>query len=120
MIQHKENRRNAAQPELDRLSRLLAALSDSTRLKILMVLANGERSVGDLVVEFGMPQPTVSYHLGLLRMNDLVSNRRDGKQIFYNVASNVSRDASEHLKISIEGHDVTISERDFDRRGDLR
>ena len=52
-------------------------------MSILLRLADGERNVTSLCEELGLPQPTVSHHLGLLRMNNVVGNRRHGKQVFY-------------------------------------
>ncbi len=73
----------AAVEDLDRLTELFHLLSDKTRLNILVLLSRGERNVSSLCEELGQPQPTVSHHLGLLRMNRLVANRRAGKQIYY-------------------------------------
>ena len=80
--------------DLDQLSSLFRLLSDKTRLSILMrlsdgernllmLLSDGERNVTTLCEELALPQPTVSHHLGLLRMNNVVGNRRHGKQVFY-------------------------------------
>jgi DNA-binding transcriptional ArsR family regulator len=65
------------------VSRLLALLADRTRLRILRLLADGERPVVSLTTEMRLPQPTVSHHLAWLRMMDLVSPRRQGKHVFY-------------------------------------
>ncbi len=64
---------------------LLRTLSDPTRLRLLGVLQQGECNVTDLCKRLGLPQPTVSHHLGLLRSAGLVANRRDGKQVFYSL-----------------------------------
>jgi DNA-binding transcriptional ArsR family regulator len=48
-----------------------------------MLLADGERNVTNLCEALKLPQPTVSHHLGLLRMSNIIGNRRDGKQVFY-------------------------------------
>ena len=69
--------------DLDQLSSLFRLLADKTRLNILLRLTDGERNVTSLCEELGLPQPTVSHHLGLLRMNNVVGNRRNGKQVFY-------------------------------------
>ncbi len=69
--------------DLEQLCSLFRLLSDKTRLSILLKLAEGERNVTNLCEELHLPQPTVSHHLGLLRMNNLVGNRRHGKQVFY-------------------------------------
>ena len=69
--------------ELEPLVGLLRVLSDRTRMHILMTLADGERNVSSLCRELGLPQPTVSHHLSLLRERRLISNHRRGKNVFY-------------------------------------
>src|SRR5690242_7454342 len=76
--------------ELEPLVGVFRLLSDRTRLNILMLLADGERNVTTLCEELGLPQPTVSHHLGLLRMRNLITNRRSGKQIFYGLNGHVN------------------------------
>src|SRR5260221_6377741 len=94
--------------DLEPLVGLFRLLSDKTRLNILMILAKGERNVTNLCETLGLPQPTVSHHLGLLRMNNVIANRRNGKQVFYMLNGRVdSRDDS--LKISVGTFDVLIS-----------
>jgi DNA-binding transcriptional ArsR family regulator len=59
-------------------------LADATRLKILTVVTyEGPASVGHVCQATGLPQPTVSHHLGLLRRARLVQGRRSGKQVIY-------------------------------------
>ncbi|MFN2502160.1 MAG: ArsR/SmtB family transcription factor [Pyrinomonadaceae bacterium] len=65
------------------LERLLLALSDKTRLKLLALMADGEVSVGYLADNLGESQPKISRHLAYLRSAGLVSTRRDGKWIYY-------------------------------------
>ena len=59
------------------------ALADDTRQKILEMLLEGERSVGDIVNVFPMSQPTISHHLNILKQAGLVRSRKEGKQVFY-------------------------------------
>src|SRR5436190_11757094 len=73
----------ASETELEQLASLFRLLSDRTRLNLLMMLAEGERNVTSLCEALQLPQPTVSHHLGLLRMSNVIANRRDGKQVFY-------------------------------------
>jgi DNA-binding transcriptional ArsR family regulator len=58
-------------------------LSDPTRLGILALLAKGPKNVTALCKALGLKQPTVSHHLGLLRMGRLVINTRQGKSVVY-------------------------------------
>lgn len=70
-----------------RASRFLKALANENRLVILCTLAEGEKNVSDLEKILGIRQPTLSQQLARLRADDLVSTRRDSKQIFYSLAS---------------------------------
>src|SRR3954471_13759371 len=67
------------------LSELFLALSDKTRLRLLGIMADGEVSVGFLADSLGESQPKISRHLAYLRTAGLVSTRRDGKWIYYNI-----------------------------------
>ena len=77
--------------DLDQLSSLFRLLSEKTRLAILLQLVRGERNVTSLCEELSLPQPTVSHHLGLLRMNNIVTNRRSGKQVYYGLVAQVRK-----------------------------
>ena len=66
---------------------LLKVLANPDRLLLMCQLSQGELSVGELEAQLGIRQPTLSQQLGVLRENDLVTTRRDGKNIFYSVAS---------------------------------
>jgi DNA-binding transcriptional ArsR family regulator len=74
-----------------------------------MLLAGGERNVTNLCELLTLPQPTVSHHLGLLRMNNVIGNRRNGKQVFYMLNGRVDVSDSESLKINVGIFDVQIS-----------
>ena len=76
--------------QLEQLATLFRLLSDRTRLNLLMMLADGERNVTNLCEALRLPQPTVSHHLGLLRMSNIIGNRRDGKQVFYSLDGRVN------------------------------
>lgn len=59
--------------------------SDSTRIKILYALLNQEMCVGDLVEALCMNQSAISHQLRVLRQNDLVKFRKEGKAVFYSL-----------------------------------
>jgi len=59
------------------------ALSDPTRQKILELLLKEEKTVTDIVAIFNLSQPTISHHLEMLNRYGLLTNRKDGKQVFY-------------------------------------
>ncbi|MGE0498497.1 MAG: ArsR/SmtB family transcription factor [Ramlibacter sp.] len=66
---------------------LMKVLSNPDRLLLLCELAGGERNVGELEEALGIVQPTLSQQLTVLRNEALVSTRRDGKNIYYEMAS---------------------------------
>lgn len=68
------------------VSNCLKVLSNSDRLKILCVLVEGELNVQQIEDHTGVQQPTLSQQLTVLRKHCMVSTRREGKQIFYQVA----------------------------------
>ena len=65
----------------------LAVMANSNRLMILCNLINGEMAVQPLADAVGMTQSALSQQLSKLRALKLVSTRRDGRTIYYSVAS---------------------------------
>jgi DNA-binding transcriptional ArsR family regulator len=74
-----------------RATGFLKALAHESRLMMLCILAEGEKSVSELEDHLGLRQPTVSQQLARLRADGLVTTRRDGKTIYYSVASDDAR-----------------------------
>ncbi|EKS71668.1 MULTISPECIES: ArsR/SmtB family transcription factor [Caballeronia] len=66
---------------------LLKVLANPDRLLLMCQLSQGELSVGEVEQLLGIRQPTLSQQLGVLRESGLVNTRREGKNIFYSVAS---------------------------------
>jgi DNA-binding transcriptional ArsR family regulator len=69
----------------------LKALAHENRLMILCILSQGEKSVSELERLLELRQPTVSQQWARLRADGLVAARRDGKTIFYSLASPEAR-----------------------------
>jgi len=67
-------------------SDLLKALSHESRMLILCILSDGEKSVSDLERIMSMPQASVSQLLARLRFDKLVNTRREGRTIYYSIA----------------------------------
>jgi len=67
--------------------RLMKVLSNPDRLMLLCQLSQGEKRVGELEDILGIVQPTLSQQLTVLREEGLVTTRRDGKNIYYQIAS---------------------------------
>ena len=67
--------------------RLMKVLSNPDRLMLLCQLSQSEKRVGELEEILGIVQPTLSQQLTVLREEELVTTRRDGKSIYYQIAS---------------------------------
>ena len=75
------------QQAADQACRLLKVMSNPDRLMILCQLSQGEMRVGELEEALGVVQPTLSQQLTVLRDEALVSTRREGKNIYYQLSS---------------------------------
>lgn len=73
------------------LTRLFKILGDPTRLKIIEAMIKGELNVTQIGRKLKLTQPTVSRHLGILRMSNLVVPRRSGKEIYYSLPAKTNR-----------------------------
>jgi ArsR family transcriptional regulator, zinc-responsive transcriptional repressor len=102
------NAPGATDQDLEQLSGLFRLLSDKTRLSILLLLGDGEQNVTSLCEQLQLPQPTVSHHLGLLRMNNVIANRRNGKQVFYALNGRVNVADDKSVRIGVENYSVQI------------
>src|SRR3954454_19542385 len=69
----------------DILAKYFRAFGDPIRLRILGLVAESERSVGDLVAATGQSQPKISNHLSCLRWCGLVSARREHRRVYYSI-----------------------------------
>jgi len=75
---------------IDELEVAFKALADKTRLRILALLGNNEVCVCHIHDSLGLPQPTISRHLAYLRRSGLVTARRDGVWMHYQVSRALS------------------------------
>jgi DNA-binding transcriptional ArsR family regulator len=70
----------------DNASAFLKSLANPQRLKIMCLIMEKERPVGELAEAVELNQSAVSQHLALLRREGLLKTRRDGQTIFYQLA----------------------------------
>lgn len=66
----------------------MKALSDETRVKIFDMLSSGELCACNILEEFNITQPTLSYHMKILCESGLVESRRDGIWMKYSINKN--------------------------------
>lgn len=72
--------------ELQDLADFFKVFGDSTRIKILCMLWQSEMCVCDLAQSLSMTQSAISHQLRVLKQMKLVTNRREGKTVFYSLA----------------------------------
>ncbi len=80
-----------SEDDVDLAVAVFRMLSDGTRLTLLWVLLDGEKSVSELAVSVGKPPASVSQHLAKLRLARLVQTRRDGNTVYYRLDSDHAR-----------------------------
>lgn len=97
---------------MSRILKIIRALGDPTRLRLLALVDEQELSVNELQLITGLGQSRISTHLGLLQENGLVISRRDGKRSLYQTIHN--NDVNESLDLALKGATET-SEHESDQ-----
>jgi DNA-binding transcriptional ArsR family regulator len=78
------------QQAADDACKLMKVLSNRDRMLLLCEIGQAEKCVGELEAALGLYQPTLSQQLTVLRKEKLVKTRREGKQIYYSLSSQVA------------------------------
>ena len=79
------------------VSEIFKQLSDSSRIRIFWLLCHCEECVTNISALVGMSSPAVSHHLKQLRASGLITNRRDGKEVYYKAADTKQADLLHHM-----------------------
>lgn len=79
-------------PYLELAVEVFSLLADATRARIVLTLARGELSVGEITAMVGKSQAGVSQHLAKLRMSRIVIARQDGNRVYYHLANSHALD----------------------------
>src|SRR5215207_659221 len=96
-------------PDTDRAASLFHALSDGTRLSILQRLRFGERCVCDLTDALDAAQSRLSFHLKVLKDAGLVTDRREGRWMYYTLNTESLAEVSEVIEYLVR--EPTAAER---------
>jgi ArsR family transcriptional regulator len=83
----------------------LKALAEPTRLQILEMLDREEMCVCEIIERLNMSQPAVSHHLKILRQAELITDRKEGKWVFYTLNAAGYRSLTDNL-LKIKGNPV--------------
>jgi len=81
--------------DTDRAARLFHALSDETRLSILKRLRHGDRCVCELTDVLDAAQSRLSFHLRVLKEAGLVTDRREGRWMYYTINGDTLADVAD-------------------------
>lgn len=76
---------------------LFRALADPTRRKILELLAQGDRTAGEIAERFPIAFASVSHHLGILKAAELVATEREGQFIRYRLNTTVFQEVMRYF-----------------------
>ena len=102
----------ASDEVLHRISDVLKAMADPTRLKILHNLQSQERCVSDILKTVGGSQANVSKHLSVLKRAGLVDCRRQGLNVYYRIIDNgvftICRNICDSLELRLDKAHQTI------------
>ena len=85
------------------MQKVLEAISDPSRRKILDLLKQGEMSAGQLGEHFDISAPSLSHHLSKLKSADLVITTRRGQNIYYAINTSVFEDAAQLIIAFFQG-----------------
>lgn len=83
-----------AQSDPVRQARLLAAVADPSRLRILQCLRGGPQTVGKIAAAVQLAMVNASHHLGVLRQSGIVMDRKRGRFVEYQIHPDVFRPAN--------------------------
>ncbi|MGI6036602.1 MAG: autorepressor SdpR family transcription factor [Limnochordia bacterium] len=70
-------------------NQVFKALADPTRRQILRLLADGDRPAGEIAAQFSISKPSISHHLNILKQAGLISDERQGQNIYYSLETTV-------------------------------
>ena len=89
---------SATLPSMTHAARWFHALSDETRLQIVAMLSHGERCVCELTGSLDAAQSRLSFHLRTLKDAGLVSDRKEGRWVYYSLNRDVLNGMGEFLR----------------------
>lgn len=86
--------------DLDRTLTLLKALADERRVRIVLLLAGGERCVCEIQDQLDVSQSLLSHHLRTLKDAGLVNDRREGRWVHYSLDRDAMAEIETFLRVA--------------------
>lgn len=90
---------SAARTDYTRAARLFHALSDEIRLEVIDLLRDGERCVCELTTALDIAQPRLSWHLRALKEAGILTDRKEGRWVYYALARDTFEEAELVLSV---------------------
>jgi len=97
-----QQRRNMTSEALDMIAARFKALSEPTRLKLIIALEDGEKNVTELMELVGTTQTNTSRHLQNLTDSGILRRRKEGLNVFYVIADKSIFELCDHVCGSLE------------------
>jgi ArsR family transcriptional regulator, arsenate/arsenite/antimonite-responsive transcriptional repressor len=89
----------ATRTDYGRAAQLFHALSDEIRLEVIDLLRNGERCVCELTESLDIAQPRLSWHLKALKDAGILTDRKEGRWVYYALARDTFEEAESVLSV---------------------
>jgi len=83
--------------DIKNITVVFKAFCDENRIKILRLLANGEKCACKLLEEMNVTQPTLSHHMKILCDSGIVVGRKDGKWMYYSISADGAEIAKKYI-----------------------
>jgi ArsR family transcriptional regulator, virulence genes transcriptional regulator len=80
---------------------MLHALSNPKRLMILKVLGGGEKTVSEIALQVGIELQNASQHLSIMKVHGIVVSRREGRAVYYKLATPIFAECCELVRQAI-------------------
>src|SRR5579862_6304900 len=102
--------------EMERIVNFLKVMADRSRFRMLALLSEREYTVKELSAELALKEPTVSWHLTMLRNHDVVDLRQEGTSHFYRLKQEGVHSLLKDLKAKAQEETAQESSDDYERR----
>lgn len=83
--------------DVKKITVVFKAFCDENRIKILRLLADGEKCACKLLEEMNVTQPTLSHHMKILCDSGIVVGRKDGKWMYYSISADGAEIAKKYI-----------------------
>src|SRR5438552_400115 len=105
-----------SEEEMEKIVNFLKVMADKSRFRVLALLSEREYTVKELAGELGLKEPTISWHLTMLRNHDVVDLRQEGTSHFYRLKQEGVHSLLKDLKTKAQEETADEHADDYERR----